>query len=210
MTSAYAIPRRSDGAVILPRAQEVTLFNYDFSLLSALPPELTGGGSLAAGHGGGYMAVWTDGTAGSSMGVNSETFDMSAFAYIWVKVQLRVISGNKGDDSRINLGMNGASHGVQWYTNSGQFNSLGGDDPIYVGPLYDFTTSRAAYRDVGILIFPGKKVAAATEGNKIINAAYFPNMVFGAGDAAGIVTKGALADVKRMDILKWSCVGGRN
>lgn len=206
MTSPYAIPRKSDGTVMLPRAQEVTMFNYDFATLSAMPPELTGGGIISGARGEGFMALWTNSSGGSSTFEASDVYDMSRYEYIWMKVQLRVIGTNKGDDCRIGF-LNGTD-GCQWYTGTQRFSSLNGDDPITTGPLFDFTTSRGGYREVGILAFPGRKVAAATDGNKIVNGGYFPNMTFGPGDQAVITTKGSLADVKRLDIMKWTCVGG--
>lgn len=182
MTTIVPLPRTLGGALSLPGASDLTLMDYDFTTMSAIPSGVT-----VSGTGGGTGAM--NGTAptaalrlstGPSSGNQAQfalpSVDTTLYEYILFRVNMAATASYP---AQIYFAMEASTNqGATWRRTESSLNSRNSDVATVGGPLVGAVgrTTRGIY---SLLIIPSKKIAATMHGNGVINAAIFPNMLGG-------------------------------
>jgi len=208
MTTPFSFTRKADGGIILPDAGLGTLFDFDFTNMTAMPAELTGGAFMIS-DGIGYVSVQTAAGVDTALSTSSAQFDFNKYSFVWTKATLRTIGHDAqsvAENSRFSIESVGTG-GLRWYNNTNALNSTAGDTEIPV-PSFVVPNGRAQYKNIGLLILPDKKVISATVDDRIANAGVFPNMVIPTDSRIHITCRGVSPAVKRLDVMKWSCIVG--
>lgn len=214
-TTITPLPRNPiDGSLVLPGYRRDTLHDTDFSSLSAIPGTLTtSGGAISGTSPDAVLRLSTTATAFSTSDVRLPTVDGTAYEWLLFTVDMLIPATGIPQSGAIEF-TGTASAGVKWNNSvrvlASQIGGSGGDTDLTVGPYIGNQTGRVTRRVAQLLMFPGRKIAAAMDGyGGVHGAAVFSGYVNSAALTPKITIQAQNAGIKTLDIRRLTLVGGR-